>query len=211
MLTSQQKAPNEKRIAVLISGSGSNLQAILDTFGAQVVLVVSNVASAYGLQRAQQANVATAIVRHQDYASRTAFEMQLLATLAPYEPDVVALAGFMRILTPTFITPYAGGLLNIHPSLLPKYPGLHTHASAIAAKDTTHGATVHFVTEELDGGPRIAQSQIPVLLEDTPDTLAARVLQTEHVLYPKVIRWLCEGRLSLQGNTAILDGAPISL
>jgi len=199
------------RIAVLISGSGSNLQAIIDRFGDAVVLVISNNADAYGLVRAQSAGIPTAVVSHKDYATRADFEMALRATLAPYHPDLIVLAGFLRVLTSTFISAYPARILNIHPSLLPRHPGLHTHAAALEAKDLEHGVTVHFVTEVLDGGPLIAQARVPVYSEDTPDTLSARVLQDEHQLYPQVIAWFCAGRLSLQDNQAILDGAPITL
>ena len=198
-------------IAVLISGSGSNLQAFIDDaasgkLSAGIKLVVSNRADAFGLQRAADAGIATAVVDHKAYENREDFDRALLDALAPYSVDLVILAGFMRILTPVFISTYSGRLLNIHPSLLPKYTGLHTHQRAIDAGDEWSGATVHFVTEELDGGPPIVQARVPILSGDDADTLAARVLETEHRIYPLAAQWFTEGRLSLDERGAILDG-----
>ena len=198
-------------IAVLISGSGSNLQAFIDDaasgkLSAGIKLVVSNRADAFGLQRAADAGIATAVVDHTAYENREDFDRALLDALAPYSVDLVILAGFMRILTPVFISTYSGRLLNIHPSLLPKYTGLHTHQRAIDAGDEWSGATVHFVTEELDGGPPIVQARVPILSGDDANALAARVLEKEHRIYPLAAQWFTEGRLSLDERGAILDG-----
>jgi len=199
------------KIAVLISGSGSNLQALIDTaasgsLDADIAVVLSNKAEAYGLERAADAGIATAIVDHRDFEQRKDFDRALLAALQPYAVDLVILAGFMRILTPTFIGAYRGRLLNIHPSLLPKYPGLNTHQRAIDAGDSWSGATVHFVTEELDGGPPIIHARVPVEDGDTPERLAARVLEKEHLIYPLAAQWFAEGRLTLGNSGAELDG-----
>jgi phosphoribosylglycinamide formyltransferase-1 len=203
-------------LAVLISGSGSNLQAFIDAcagdeFNGQVAVVLSNKADAYGLQRARQSNIPTLCIDHRNFSSREEFDAAMVTALADFDIDLVILAGFMRILTSTFIETYRGRLLNIHPSLLPKYPGLHTHQRAIDAGDTAAGATVHFVTEELDGGPPIIQAQVPITAGDDCDALAARVLVQEHKIYPQAAAWFCEGRLTLEGNRALLDGEPIQL
>lgn len=201
---------------VLISGSGSNLQSLIDasqqddssfTIGA----VISNVPAAYGLKRAQSANIEAIAIDHKAFPSREAFDQQLVETLKTLNPDGVILAGFMRILTPSFIQAFEDRILNIHPSLLPKYPGLHTHKRALQAGDSEAGCSVHFVTEALDGGPLIAQASVPVERNDTPDTLAARVLTEEHKLYPAVAQWFGEGRLRLRDNVAELDGQPVQL
>ncbi len=199
------------KIAVLISGSGSNLQAIIDaaaegSLHADIAVVLSNKAEAYGLERAADADIATAIVDHRDFAQREDFDRALLAALEPHQVDLVMLAGFMRILTPVFIGAYRGRLLNIHPSLLPRYPGLNTHQRAIDADDQWSGATVHFVTEELDGGPPILHARVPIEAGDTPEQLAARVLEKEHRIYPLATRWFVEGRLALGDSGAELDG-----
>jgi len=201
-------------LAVFISGSGSNLQAFIDAsqsgqLDARLALVLSNRADAYGLQRAAEAGIDTLTVDHRDYSRREDFDQALLQALAPYAVDLVILAGFMRILTPVFINAYRGKLLNIHPSLLPKYPGLNTHQRALDAGDEETGATVHFVTEELDVGPPILQARVPIVDGDDAATLAARVLEQEHKLYPAAAQWFAQGRLRLNGATALLDGAPI--
>ena len=199
------------RIVVLISGSGSNLQSLLDASqggelgDADVVAVLSNKPGAYGLERAQQAGIATDCVEHQRFDSREAFDNALRVAIDRHQPDLVILAGFMRILTPDFVRHYRGRLLNIHPSLLPKYPGLHTHQRALEAGDAEAGATVHFVTEELDGGPPIIQAKVPTLPDDSAETLAARVLSKEHRIYPLAARWFAEGRLQLNDSEARLD------
>ena len=202
------------RIVVLISGSGTNLQAIIDAcdsadYPAAVVGVVSNKRDAYGLTRAQEANIKTTALSHKDFESRESYDQALIKKIDLFTPDVIVLAGFMRILTPAFVQHYQGKLLNIHPSLLPKYQGLNTHQRAIDAGDKEHGVSVHFVTEELDGGPVILQAKVPVFDGDTSDDLAARVHEQEHRIYPLVVKWLCQKRLSMkiEGNDehAILD------
>ncbi len=203
------------RIAVLISGRGSNLQSFIDAcakgdLDADICLVVSNKPDVLGLVRAEEAGLETAVVDHREFDSREAFDAALVDTVQQAEPDLVVLAGFMRILTPVFIQPFAGRLLNIHPSLLPKYPGLHTHQRALDAGDTVAGVTVHFVTEELDGGPPVVQARVPIAAGDDADSLAARVLQEEHVIYPIAAKWFLQGRLKLQDNGATLDGVQIS-
>lgn len=199
------------RIAVLISGAGSNLQAILDAIAegalpAELALVLSNRADAGGLQRARRAGVPTAVVDHRDYEGREAFDAALIERLDATGVDTVALAGFMRILTPDFVRHYQGRLINIHPSLLPKYRGLHTHARALEAGDREHGCSLHFVTEELDGGPLIAQASLPIAENDTAATLSKRIQILEHRLYPQVLRWRAEGRLRLTDQGVELDG-----
>lgn len=189
-----------RRVVVLISGQGSNLQALLDACGqnpyqpqsdplpARVVGVLSNQATAPGLDRARACGVPTASVSHADYPERAQFDAALIPLIDAWQPDLVVLAGFMRILTVDFVRYYQRRLMNIHPSLLPRHKGLNTHARALAAGDTEHGCTVHWVTEELDGGPVIAQAKTPVHADDTPATLAARVHQLEHQLLPQVLR-----------------------
>lgn len=203
------------RIVVLISGGGSNLQALIDacqgkhhTVGrldADIVAVVSNRDDAYGLQRAAQAGIETQVLSHQSYPSREDFDTALREAVSCYSADLVILAGFMRILTPVFLSEFYGRLMNIHPSLLPKYPGLNTHQRAIEAGDSEHGVTVHFVTEELDGGPPIIQAKVPVLDNDSVDQLAQRVLLQEHIIYPIAAQWFVSGRLHLDDGKAILD------
>jgi phosphoribosylglycinamide formyltransferase-1 len=200
------------RIIVLISGNGSNLQAILDhctsgKIAGEVVGVISNKADAYGLVRAKDAGVATAILTQQQFASREEYDTALLALMADYQPDLVVLAGFMRILSAQLVHHFAGRMLNIHPSLLPKYQGLHTHQRAIDAGDSEHGTSVHFVTEELDGGPVILQARVPIFEGDAADEVAARVQAQEHSIYPLVVRWFCEGRLQMVDGAVQLDGA----
>ncbi|MFI5444398.1 phosphoribosylglycinamide formyltransferase [Polaromonas sp. UC242_47] len=189
-----------KNIVILISGSGSNMAAIAQTaqdedwrnqFGANIAAVISNRAEAQGLQLAQALGLATEVLSHRDFASREAFDTALMALIDRYQPALVVLAGFMRILTPAFVGHYAGRLINIHPSLLPAFPGLNTHQRAIDAGCTQAGATVHQVTAALDHGPILAQAVVPVLPGDTAEALAARVLVQEHVLYPQAVRdWL---------------------
>ncbi len=203
-----------KRIVVLISGSGTNLQAIIDAckdeaYPGKIVAVLSNKANAYGLTRAQNEHIATGTLSHKDFDSRVAFDKTLIEKIDSFEPDIVVLAGFMRILTADFVSHYQGKLLNIHPSLLPKYQGLNTHQRAIDAGDKVHGVSVHFVTEELDGGPVILQAKVPIFTEDTCHDLAARVHEQEHRIYPLVIKWFCQNRLTMsnkdQIEQAILD------
>jgi phosphoribosylglycinamide formyltransferase-1 len=204
-------AGNLPGLVVLISGRGSNLKAILDATRAgripgEVRAVISNQPDAPGLGYARAAGVPVEIVNHRDFTDRNAFEHALAAAIDRYAPALVALAGFMRVLGRGFIERYTGRMVNIHPSLLPAFPGLNTHARALAAGVTRHGATVHFVTPEVDSGPIIAQAEVPILPGDTPEVLAARVLEQEHLLYPRAIRWFLEGRLSLNGNRVLLDG-----
>ena len=199
-----------QRLAILISGRGSNMQAFIDAcergdLDAHIAVVLSNNPEAAGLDRASQAGIETLCINHRDFADRESFDRAMVEALAPYNPDLVILAGFMRILTPTFITPFTGKLLNIHPSLLPKYPGLNTHQRALDAGDKEAGVTVHYVTPELDGGPPIIQARVPVMPEDSPGELAARVIVEEHVIYPIAARWQLEGRLKLTDQGAYLD------
>jgi phosphoribosylglycinamide formyltransferase-1 len=198
-------------LVVLISGSGSNLQAIIDAAASglpiEIRAVISNRPEVLGLTRAEQAGITTGVLDHKAFPNRDAYERALIELIDGYQPGLVILAGFMRILTPAFVRHYAGRMFNIHPSLLPKFRGLHTHQRALDAGETLHGASVHFVTEELDGGPLIVQAQVPVLPDDDADRLAARVLTHEHQIYPLAIGWFAEQRLSL-GDTGevILDG-----
>jgi phosphoribosylglycinamide formyltransferase-1 len=201
-------------LAILISGRGSNLQAFIDAcasgeLAATISVVISNTPGAPGLQKAAEAGIATQVVDHRDFDSREAFDAALVRELAGHAIDLVILAGFMRILTPVFIAPFAGRLLNIHPSLLPKYTGLHTHQRALDAGDDEAGVTVHFVTAELDGGPPVLQARVPVLATDTAESLAQRVILEEHVIYPIAARWYLEQRLELTEQGAFLDGKPI--
>jgi phosphoribosylglycinamide formyltransferase-1 len=210
----QGSVPALPRLAILISGRGSNLQAFIDTcargeLAASISLVISNNPEAAGLQRAQRAGLDTRCINHREYPTREAFDTALLNELRASAIDLVVLAGFMRILTPVLIEPFLGRLMNIHPSLLPKYPGLHTHQRALDAGETAAGATVHFVTPELDGGPPVLQASAPILPGDTADTLAARVADLEHIIYPKAVSWYAQGRLRLTGKHAVLDGKPI--
>ena len=203
------------RVVVLISGRGSNLQAILDQAASgelpvEVAAVTSNRPGVQGLERARQSGVPALELDHKNFADRPAFEAALIELIDRYQPDLVALAGFMRVLTPGFTDQYRGRLFNIHPSLLPRFRGLHTHERAIAAGETEHGASIHFVTAELDGGPVIVQAKVPVLPGDDPDTLAARVLEQEHRLYPLAIRWFAEGRLRLEGDRVWFDGEALA-
>ncbi len=202
------------RVVVLISGSGSNLQALIDqtlngALPIQLCAVISNRPAAFGLERAKQADLPTAVLDHKDFASRESFDQELLQLIDSYQPDLVVLAGFMRILTPEFTRHYQGRMLNIHPSLLPKYQGLHTHQRALEAGDNRHGVTVHFVTAELDDGPNVVQAAVPVLSTDSVDTLSARVQVQEHIIYPLAVQWFAEGRLSMASNRALLDGKPL--
>ena len=208
-------AADKPQLVVLISGSGSNLQAFIDaieasSMDAEIALVISNRADAFGLQRAQRAGIATATILHSDYPSREAFDQALVAAIDQHRPDAVILAGFMRILTAGFVDHYLGRLLNIHPSLLPLYPGLHTHQRALDNGDRQAGSTVHFVTAQLDGGPAIIQARVAIDRADNADKLAARVLRQEHRIYPHAANWLLQGRLVMRGDTALLDDQPIA-
>ncbi|PHM75224.1 phosphoribosylglycinamide formyltransferase [Xenorhabdus kozodoii] len=200
-----------KKIVVLVSGAGSNLQSIIDAcqqnrINGHVVAVFSNNANAYGLQRAKQADIPAHFINPKAYADRTSYDVALFKAIDQYAPDVVVLAGYMRILSPEFVQHYHGCLLNIHPSLLPKYPGLHTHRKAIENGDQEHGTSVHFVTEELDGGPIILQAKVPIFEGDKEEDVIKRVQSQEHNIYPLVIGWFLNQRLVMEGGTAIMDG-----
>jgi len=202
-------------VVVLLSGSGSNLQALIDSNSAsngpvRIRAVISNRADAYGLERAKAAGIDTAVLAHSGFDGREAFDAALMALIDGFAPDLVVLAGFMRILSGGFVRHYQGRLLNIHPSLLPKYKGLHTHQRALEAGDAEHGCSVHFVTEELDGGPLVVQAVVPVAADDSAQTLAQRVHLQEHQIYPLAVRWFAEGRLRLGEHGALLDGQPLA-
>jgi phosphoribosylglycinamide formyltransferase 1 len=196
------------QVVVLISGNGTNLQAIIDAaqtdLPIHIAAVISNQPGAFGLERASSAGIETAVLNHRDYPDRSSYDQALASLIDQFTPDFVVLAGFMRILTDAFVRHYVGRMVNIHPSLLPKYTGLHTHRQALDAGDKIHGASIHFVTEKLDGGPLIAQAQVPVLPQDNIDDLAARVLLKEHQLYPLALRWLTEKRLKLSENGKVI-------
>ncbi len=204
-----------KKIVVLVSGQGSNLQALIDAcqqgrIAATIVAVFSNNAQAYGLQRAEEAGIAAQALDAKDFADREAFDAALAQAIDQYQPDLVVLAGYMRILSNAFVQHYAGRMLNIHPSLLPKYPGLHTHRQAIDNGDAEHGTSVHFVTEQLDGGPVILQAKVPIFPGDEEDEVIERVQTQEHTIYPLVVSWFIEGRLAMRDNAAWLDGERLS-
>ncbi|MBK9245318.1 MAG: phosphoribosylglycinamide formyltransferase [Burkholderiales bacterium] len=206
-----------KRIVCLISGRGSNLESILNTaeserwateVPARVVAVISNRADAAGLAVAAAHGVPTSVIEQQRFASREAFDARLADAIEAHQPDVVVLAGFMRVLGSGFVARFAGRLINIHPSLLPAFPGLATHRQALAAGVRVHGATVHFVASEVDGGAIIAQAAIAVLADDGEESLAARVLSREHLLLPRCVRWLCEGRVALRDGRTVVGDLP---
>ena len=202
-------------VVVLLSGSGSNLQALIDSSlgqdsPVQIRGVISNRADAYGLERAKAAGIDTAVLEHQGFDGRQAFDAALMALIDGMQPDLVVLAGFMRILSGDFVRHYQGRLLNIHPSLLPKYKGLHTHQRALEAGDAEHGCSVHFVTEELDGGPLVVQAVVAVAPDDTVHSLADRVHHQDHQIYPLAVRWFAQGRLRLGEHGALLDGQPLA-
>lgn len=210
--------PRPCNVVVLLSGTGSNLQALIDSLDdgtdngkspARIAAVIANRSDAYGLQRARDAGIATRVLEHGDYDGRDAFDAALMQAIDAFDPQLVVLAGFMRILTPGFVRHYHGRLLNIHPSLLPRHKGLHTHQRALEAGDTEHGCSVHFVTEELDGGPLVVQAVIPVHSQDTASSLAQRVHVQEHRIYPLAVRWFAEGRLRLGEPGPLLDGNPL--
>ncbi|GGI76831.1 phosphoribosylglycinamide formyltransferase [Shewanella gelidii] len=198
------------RVLVLISGNGSNLQAIIDScddhLQADVVGVISNQPDALGLQRAHHAEIDTSCVIARKGESRESYDLRLQQRIEKYQPELIVLAGFMRILSDDFVSQYEGRMINIHPSLLPKYTGLNTHQRAIDAKDTEHGASVHFVTPQLDSGPVILQARVPVYAEDTAELLTERVYEQEHAIYPIVVKWFAQGRLEMKDNLAFLDG-----
>ena len=201
-----------KNIVVLISGNGSNLQAIIDACKQKKIngtlrAVFSNKADAFGLERAREAGIAAHALSASQFASREAFDRELVQEIDAYAPDVVVLAGYMRILSPAFVAHYAGRLLNIHPSLLPKYPGLNTHRQVLENGDAEHGTSVHFVTDELDGGPVILQAKVPVFEGDSEEDVTARVQAQEHAIYPLVVSWFVDGRLAMRdGSVPSLEG-----
>lgn len=203
-------AADKKNIAVLISGGGSNLQAIIDAcesgqIAGRISVVISNRPDVFGLERAAKQGIATCVIDHQQFDSREAFDAQLIKEIDAADAGLVVLAGFMRILSAGFTEYYQGKLLNIHPSLLPAYKGTHTHQRALDDGATVHGVSVHFVSPELDGGSVIMQARVPVLADDTADSLAQRVLTKEHIIYPRVVEWFCAGRLSLDDDIVRLD------
>ncbi|WP_196582582.1 phosphoribosylglycinamide formyltransferase [Aliivibrio fischeri] len=205
-----------KNIVVLVSGNGSNLQAFIDACGnkipnARIAAVISNKSDAYGLQRAIDADINVHSLNAKAYDSRELYDYALATLIDLHKPDVIILAGFMRILSEAFVTRYQGKMLNIHPSLLPKYTGLHTHQRAIDAGDKEHGTSVHFVTPELDGGPVILQAKVPIFENDNTEDVASRVQAQEHVIYPMVANWLVEERLTMVDGKAILDGIELGL
>ncbi|WP_133469512.1 phosphoribosylglycinamide formyltransferase [Paraglaciecola marina] len=206
-----QNSKPEKSIVVLVSGNGSNLQAIIDNIAqgkinAKVVAVFANKQNAYGLTRAKNADIPAVFIDHKEFASREEYDNEMMERIDQYSPDLIVLAGFMRILTANFVEHYQGKMLNIHPSLLPKYKGLDTHQRAIDAGDDEHGASVHFVTAELDGGPVVLQSKVPIFASQDAEELADRVQQQERQMYPLVISWFCADRLKMIDNHAELDG-----
>ena len=203
--------PQTCDVVVLLSGTGSNLQALIDSTRTgdspvRIAAVISNRSDAYGLQRAQDAGIDTRALDHKAFDGREAFDSALIELIDAFNPKLVVLAGFMRILSADFVRHYEGRLLNIHPSLLPKYKGMHTHQRALDAGDREHGCSVHFVTEELDGGPLVVQAVVPVESGDSAQTLAQRVHTQEHRIYPLAVRWFAEGRLILGDQGALLDG-----
>ncbi|WP_339416686.1 MULTISPECIES: phosphoribosylglycinamide formyltransferase [unclassified Pseudomonas] len=203
--------PQTCDVVVLLSGTGSNLQALIDSTRTgdstvRIAAVISNRSDAYGLQRARDAGIDTRALDHTAFEGREAFDSALIELIDAFNPKLVVLAGFMRILSADFVRHYEGRLLNIHPSLLPKYKGMHTHQRALDAGDSEHGCSVHFVTEELDGGPLVVQAVVPVESDDSAQSLAQRVHTQEHRIYPLAVRWFAEGRLILGDQGALLDG-----
>lgn len=199
-----------KKLVILVSGNGSNLQAIIDRChgknGVEIAAVIANREDAYGLTRAKEAGIDALLVASKGISDRSQYDSRLMAAIETYAPDLIVLAGFMRILTPEFVRHYQGKMLNIHPSLLPRYTGLNTHQRAIDAGDKEHGTSVHFVTEELDGGPVILQARVPIFDDDDVESVFARIQEQEHRIYPLVINWFCQGRLKMADGRAILDG-----
>ncbi|MGE4534618.1 phosphoribosylglycinamide formyltransferase [Halomonas sp.] len=208
------EAAEARRVVVLISGNGSNLQALIDAqghdeLGGEIVAVVSNEPEAYGLTRAREAGIDAVVLPHREYENRDAYDGALIKVIERHEPDLVVLAGFMRILTPRFVQRFLGRLINIHPSLLPAYQGLDTHARALADGVAEHGCSVHFVTEELDGGPVLLQAVVEVAEDETEESLKQKVHAREHLIYPIAVKWCLEGRLRFSGEGATFDGTPL--
>lgn len=203
-----------KNFVVLISGNGSNLQAIIDacqkqSIASKISAVFSDNPTAYGLERAKQAAIPTVVMQKANYADNHAYDAALMAEIARYQPDLIVLAGYIRILTSDFVSHYLGKIINIHPSLLPKYPGLDTHRKALANGDKEHGTSIHFVTEKLDSGPIILQVKVPIFAGDQPQDIITRVQTQEHRIYPLVINWFVKGRLAMVNNSAFLDGCKL--
>jgi len=201
-----------KKVGVLVSGRGSNLQALIDAcaepgFPAEIVLVISNVPGVYALERAAKAGIATAVIPHKGFPSREAFDAEMDKVLRVAGVEIVCLAGFMRLLSTGFVESWRNSMINVHPALLPSFKGLHTHRRAIEAGVKLHGCTVHLVTPDLDDGPILVQEAVPVLASDTEDSLAARVLEREHVAYPLALRLLAEDRVTVEGNRALIRDA----
>lgn len=208
-----EPAPLPKAV-VLISGNGSNLQAIIDASSSgelplDICAVISNVPDVKGLERAADAEIKTHVIEHKKYPQRELFDVQLIRQINEYQPDIVILAGFMRILSKDFVNQYLGKLVNIHPSLLPLYPGLNTHKRALENQDAEHGVTVHYVVPELDAGPNIIQAKVDVSATETEESLSKKVQEQEHIIYPIALKWMAEGRLSLDGNNVYLDSQEI--
>lgn len=214
-MTDSNQSPEAKRLVILVSGGGSNLQSLIDgcasgEINATVSAVISNNPDAGGLERAANAGIPNLAIDHTAFDCREAFDQALSELIDSFSPDLVILAGFMRILTAQFVDHYLGRMMNIHPSLLPAYPGLHTHRRAIEAGDKKAGATVHFVTPELDGGPSIIQAQVEIEPDDNEGSLATRVLSFEHKIYPQAVKWFCDNRLIMHNNHVLLDNKAIS-
>ncbi|CAN5307373.1 phosphoribosylglycinamide formyltransferase [soil metagenome] len=204
--------PAMRNVVILISGRGSNMQAIVraaqtEQWPARIAAIISNEPEAEGLAFAAEHGIPAIAVPHKDYPTRDAFDAALQAAIDSYSPDLVVLAGFMRILGASMVSRYAGRMMNIHPSLLPSFPGMHTHREALATGVKIHGATVHFVTATLDSGPIVEQAAVPVMSDDTEQTLAARVLEQEHIIYPRAVRWFVEGRLLIADGRVLIDQA----
>ncbi|RLM27837.1 phosphoribosylglycinamide formyltransferase [Brenneria alni] len=203
-----------KNFVILISGQGSNLQALIDAckrgrIKGKLAAVFSDNPEAHGLQLAQDADIPVHAISPEGFADRAAYDAAMAQEIEQYEPALIVLAGYMRVLSPDFVAQFAGKMLNIHPSLLPKYPGLHTHRKALESGDAVHGTSVHFVTDELDGGPIVLQAKVPVFTDDTEESLKIRVQTQEHAIYPMVVGWFLSGRLNMRDNQAWLDGVRI--
>lgn len=206
---------SDKRVVVLISGSGSNLQAFIDAeaageLGGKLVGVISNKPDVFGLERAEKANIPSLVIEHGNFGTREAFDKELATAIKEFRPDLVILAGFMRILSAEFVQTFHGKLLNIHPSLLPKYTGLHTHRRALENQDEYHGTSVHFVTEELDGGPVIGQARLKLNLQDNESEVTRKVQMLEHILYPKIAAWFLTDRLSMEHEGIYFDNEKLT-
>lgn len=213
-MTNSSQSSASKRLVILVSGGGSNLQSFIDgcancEINATVSAVISNNPDAGGLERAAKAGIPNLAIDHRAFESRESFDLALSELIDSFNPDLVILAGFMRILTPGFVDHYLGRMMNIHPSLLPAYPGLHTHRRAIEAGDKKAGATVHFVTPELDGGPSILQAQVTIENSDDESSLASKVLAYEHKIYPEAVKWFCDNRLIMDNDGVKLDNKPV--